>query len=1431
MTRGRRRDAAKLVGVVRHARSALLLSTALQSVVPPLSCPAFAQPAPNARPMGGSVVAGSAAISSTGNNTRIDQSSQRAAINWQSFDVGSHQSVTFAQPSASAVALNRVTGPDPSQIAGRIDANGQIVLVNQSGVNFHQGAQVNAAGVMVSAAGISTQNFMAGRMVFDQPAHANARISNAGTITVKQAGLAALVAPQVANSGTISAQLGHVVLAGAKTATLDLYGDGLLSLDVTNQVTEAPVGAEGKKATALVTNSGVVIADGGTVQLTARAADGIVQNLVQAGGKIRAATMGDRAGTIALNGVGGSIVVEGQLSAPGRARGTRGGNIEVVADGSVTLASTARINVSGQAGGGTAAVGTTLARARGGPGVAATQSAKNVTVQRGATIAADAKANGNGGRVGMLSDQSKGTTRMDGAISARGGPQGGDGGFVDTSGFMLGVDSRAAIDVGAQSVAGRPGTWLLDPFDITIGTTDLNISQHGMTFTGSGEPATIANTTLQTALGTGNVIVSTSGIGVDKGNVTVAAPVSWSKSNSLKLSADNAIVINNPITGDSGSLTLSSGNTTSTGSISIRAPISAGAVTLVSGSDGSIRERGVGAISTSGLLTTSSATGTTLNGKNTVASFTASNSGSGNISLKNAGSLAVAGIDAGVGAVSLSASGGLLTVGAPISGGNVTLRTDKLNINASVSAPDGTVAIAPATSGRGMSLDAVRDVSTLSLLQSDLDHIKAATLALGSVDGGTTLLAASQALNAPTTLTGIAGTLQLFSSGPIAGTGSLTVAALEGRATGSVNLTGANNVGSLGRSGGPGFDAGGETFSLADPRSAQLTVNSLAADKVTLTAPSIVVPGTLTGTTSVTLAAGSGGIGGGGVVNTPLLLGSSTGNVTLRGANLTDALGANPASPFDASGNAFVLNSTKRLTVNGVTAATVGLAAPGIAIPGALTGTTSVVLTAGSAGIGGSGVVSTPLLLGSSTGDVTLGGANLIDTLGLNPTSPFNAPGSAFALNTTKALTVNGVTAATVALTAPSIAIPGGLAGTTSVNLTATNGGISESGSITTANLSGSATAAAILGGAANQISTLGSFTASGIALNDASSLTINGTVNGGPNIALTDTGAVTVAPSAALIGNVVAATVTNDFIIDGLLQSNNANLISTSGSIFAPGPLIIGLLTGGAAGDATFNGSTNQVARVANFSATGFTLIDSVPVIVTGPLAASNSISLSGSAVTLDGSVRAPTIVVHAGGNPIALTGKAIITTGGIARPLNVIDFPGDTPSTEVNGAYFSTSAGFTQQGSTTIQGIGGGTSVMRVNASNGADITFDHFAGLQGKNTWLILSLDTGSAIGQVKAKDLDVIRSGASGSSNLTGTVANLSGPAAAGAAGIQPSPDPDFRLNGCTIHAVSCILAPAEAVPVASPLNDIFFGSMLNPNQEDDLLLPIVSDLDY
>jgi len=122
--------------------------------------------------------------------------------------------------------------------------------------------------------------------------------------------------------------------------------------------------------------------------------------------------------------------------------------------------------------------------------------------------------------------------------------------------------------------------------------------------------------------------------------------------------------------------------------------------------------------------------------------------------------------------------------------------------------------------------------------------------------------------------------------------------------------------------------------------------------------------------------------------------------------------------------------------------------------------------------------------------------------------------------------------------------------------------------------------------------------------------------------------------------------------------------------------------------------------------------------------------------------------------------------------------------------------------------------------------------FVGLQGPNTWLILQIGTGRATGQVHVRNLDVIsQGGLAGASDLTGSVTGLTGPAAAGAAGIVPNPNSNFRFNQCAIQSVSCILLPGEAVPTANPLNDINIGTLFNPNEDEDLLLPIVSDQDY
>ena len=184
-----------------------------------ITAPCRAQ-APNARPQGGQVVAGAASIAQTPTLTTVTQTTPRAGIDWRSFNVGQNHTVDFVQPSSRAVTLNRVTGPDPSTIAGRIQANGQIVLMNQSGVVFTGSAQVNAQSLVVSAASMSDMAMRRavagtdGALTFDLPAKPGAQVTNAGKITVREAGLAALVAPAVSNSGVIQAKLGHVVLAG-----------------------------------------------------------------------------------------------------------------------------------------------------------------------------------------------------------------------------------------------------------------------------------------------------------------------------------------------------------------------------------------------------------------------------------------------------------------------------------------------------------------------------------------------------------------------------------------------------------------------------------------------------------------------------------------------------------------------------------------------------------------------------------------------------------------------------------------------------------------------------------------------------------------------------------------------------------------------------------------------------------------------------------------------------------------------------------------------------------------------------------------------------------------------------------------------------------------------------------------------------------------
>ncbi|HTZ69124.1 MAG TPA: filamentous hemagglutinin N-terminal domain-containing protein [Acetobacteraceae bacterium] len=463
------RDMLAALPRVRLSRARLCAGTALQAASLLLLAPQVAaQPAPNTRPSGGQVVAGSATIGGNASTTLINQRSGSAIINWGSYNVGSAQTVQYAQPNAQSITLNRVLSAQPSQIAGHIIANGRIAIVNQSGVFFYRGATVDTAGLVVSAAGITNQDFMAGRMVFSQAPNPGATVSNAGNITIRQAGLAALVAPQVANSGVISAQLGRVVLGGAATFALDMNGDGLVALNVTGEVTQVQIG--NAKVPALVTNIGTILAPGGTVVLTAAAADGLVQKIISAGGTIAAPTQGATTGRVLVSGVGGDVEIDGTVSAVGTATGTRGGQIEVSSDHNVTVAAGATVDASGAAGGGLVAIGTTATYAATAPYGQASLTAANTTIAAGASVRANALQSGHGGRIAVAATNAN---LVDAVVSAHGVGAGGNGGDVLLIGRGLVVN--ATPDVSAA--AGAKGIVLLPVTgDTTICDSGCTIS-------------------------------------------------------------------------------------------------------------------------------------------------------------------------------------------------------------------------------------------------------------------------------------------------------------------------------------------------------------------------------------------------------------------------------------------------------------------------------------------------------------------------------------------------------------------------------------------------------------------------------------------------------------------------------------------------------------------------------------------------------------------------------------------------------------------------------------------------------------------------------------------------------------------------------------------------------------------------------------------
>ncbi|MBL8782108.1 MAG: filamentous hemagglutinin N-terminal domain-containing protein, partial [Alphaproteobacteria bacterium] len=202
-----------------------------------------------ANPQGGEVVAGSATVTTpTSTTTQINQQSDKAIINWKSFNVDAGESTVFVQPNATSITLNRIFDSNPSVIAGLISANGQIILINRNGMMFQAGSRVDTAGLIASTADISNENFLSNKFQFDIAGTVGASITNEGAITAQPGGLVAIVAPTVENRGIITAKFGRVGLGAGSTFTLDLQGENLVSFPISEELAQQLTGGDFKGA-------------------------------------------------------------------------------------------------------------------------------------------------------------------------------------------------------------------------------------------------------------------------------------------------------------------------------------------------------------------------------------------------------------------------------------------------------------------------------------------------------------------------------------------------------------------------------------------------------------------------------------------------------------------------------------------------------------------------------------------------------------------------------------------------------------------------------------------------------------------------------------------------------------------------------------------------------------------------------------------------------------------------------------------------------------------------------------------------------------------------------------------------------------------------------------------------------------------------------
>jgi filamentous hemagglutinin family protein len=1127
-------------------------------------------------------------------NTDIGLDKQRTIIDWRSFNISSGETTRFFFGSNGWIVLNRVPVGSASingNLFGCLDAScgsqgGNIWVYAADGVLIGPNARVNAGGFLATTSPLATSDsdFLAGtEPVADQfdfgssVSGSSIQVASGAQINAAN-GSVALVAPQVTTAAGSSVSASGTVLYGAaqsyRIKFAQNFSDDLDLVDF-----EVPAGrAGGTDSSTPINVAGNTTA--GKVFIASVSKADVANAIIDVSGSVTATSASAQGGDIVLSGdgdvnvsgqlsgsnvsvssTGGTTTVSGTVTAQ-QASGT-GGNITVTAP-DVVLASSSKLDASGTTGG-TILVGGDV---HGGTDPSQNFSSTPVATANTTTVANGAiiKANGTSGAGGKVVVWSNSNTNFAGSISATG--NGGDGGFVETSGGSLQIGDTAFVDT--TSIGGSTGTWLQDP------SGNFVIANTG----GNEKPSQLVS-----ALANNNIVITASN------DITVTDPVDSSanlSAHNLTFEAGESININANITLN-GSFVATANDWTDLGTTNSARGALAGAFTMASGTtiDTSKVAGGTVTITIDGSQTNTSGNAFT---PGAVTLYGIKTGSSGMLTISGGTALAIDGtINAGTGTVDLGdAAVGPVTegVGGSITAGTLTgSSTGATDLN---NASNAITTLAGFTNTSGdftlndsaaphLIMSGTIDVTghTLTLtttgsIAASSAVIKAATLTGSSTGGGVTDF--SNSANVIGTLAGfsnanseftlddsvalvVTGTLDVTgheltlvdTGGGINASGAVVKAStLTGSSTGAADFSNASNVvDTLG-----GFTNTGGAFSLTD------------------TTP-LTISGTLNASgQTLTLKNTGGGIDeSGGTITAATLTGSSVGGATFTGTNLIGAVNGFT----NTTGGGFTLFDGQALDVTGTIDAgpgnlTLKTTSGGITLHANLTagtasGTQTVALDSAGAIDQVSGKITANTFTGYSTGGATLtqindvsqimgftntgsGGFSFTDDPALTVSADINSGTGDLTLTTTGAST-NGII-----LNANLIA--GAASGAQTVTLTSAGTIVQTGGTITAGNLTGSSVGGTTLNDA-NAIATLNGFTNTGsgnFSLVDARALTVSNTLdNQVGNVTLTTTGGGNNLLIDAVVNagpHIASFNAAGDFIQnDGTLEANAVNIVA----------------------------------------------------------------------------------------------------------------------------------------------------------------------------------------------------------------------------------------------------------------------------------------------